>query len=139
MLSKWQWNLLKTVFVLLLGKMILQLFTAFPYFANLAATFLDFTVGYLHWTFLGVVTIALFFFLDYFKLMRISGKAYVFYFVGFVITELLIFYKGLAAWQSFPIFEGYFEALAVGSLLIPLGLIAMLVYEKGTGRVVRDF
>jgi len=55
--------------------MLLQLLTAFPYFANLAATFLDFTVGYLHWTFLGVVTIALFFLLDYFKLMRISCKA----------------------------------------------------------------
>ncbi len=130
MLTKWQWSLLRTVFVLLFVKMILQLLTAFPYFANLAATVLDFTVGYLHWTFLGVVTIALFFFLDYFRFLRISGKAYVVYFTGFLITELLIFYKGIAAWQSFSIFEGYFEALAVGSLLIPLSLIAMLMQKK---------
>ncbi len=128
-LSKWQWNLLQTVAVLLFVKMVLQLLTALPYFANLAATFLDFTIGYLHWTFLGVVTIALFFFLDYFKLMRISGKAYVFYFTGFVITELLIFYKGLAAWQSFPIFQGYFEALAIGSSLIPLSLLLMMAFS----------
>jgi len=42
----------------------------------------------------------------------------------------LIFYKGLAVWQSFSIFEGYFEALAVGSLLIPLGLIVMMMRKK---------
>ena len=129
-LSKLQWNLLKAVFVLLSVKMILQLLTAFPYFANMAATVLDFTIGYLHWTFLGVVTIALFFLLDYFKLIWISGKAYIVYFLGFMVTELLIFYKGLAVWQSFSIFEGYFEALAVGSLLIPLGLIVMMMRKK---------
>ncbi|SDE47713.1 hypothetical protein SAMN05421636_105211 [Pricia antarctica] len=132
--SKWQWNLLQTVAVLLFVKMVLQLLTAFPYFANLAATFLDFTIGYLHWTFLGVVTIALFFFLDWFKLMRISSKAYVFYFTGFVITELLIFYKGLAAWQSLPIFKGYFEALAIGSSLIPLSLLLMLAFSWRGGQ-----
>lgn len=130
MLSKWQWHLLKTVLVLLFAKMMLQWLTAFPYFANIASTYLAFTIGYLHWTFLGVVTIALFFFLDYFKLMRISGKAYLFYFVGFVLTELLIFYKGIAAWQGFSIFEGYFEALAVGSGLIPLSLIFMLLRKQ---------
>jgi hypothetical protein len=129
-LSKWQWNALKTVFVLLLVKMILQWLTAFPYFANLAARVLDFTIGYLHWTFLGVVTIALFFFLDYFRVLPISRKAYGFYFIGFGVTETLIFYKGLAAWQSFSIFEGYFETLAIGSLLIPLSLIAMLVRKR---------
>ena len=129
-LSKWQWNVLKTVMVLLFMKMILQLITSVPYFANLAATVLNFTVGYLHLTFLGVVTIGLFFFLDYFRQMRISKKAYIVYFMGFVVTELLIFYKGIAAWQNFPIFEGYYEVLAIGSLLIPMSLIAMLLHKR---------
>ena len=129
-LSKWQWNVLKTVAVLLLLKMVLQLITAVPYFAKLASTFLDFTIGYLHWTFLGVVTVSLFFLLDYFELIWISRKAYFVYFTGFVATELLIFYKGIAAWQNFPIFEGYYEVLGIGSLLIPLSLIAMLVRKR---------
>ncbi len=130
MLSKWQWNVLKTVAILLFIKMMLQLLTAIPYFANLAATVLDFTIGYLHLTFLGVVSLALFFLLDYFKLMQISRKAYFVYFSGFVVTELLIFYKGIAAWQGFSIFNGYFEVLTIGSLLFPLSLIVMLLYKQ---------
>ncbi|MEZ4971075.1 MAG: hypothetical protein R2814_15710 [Flavobacteriaceae bacterium] len=52
-LSRLQFYVLKLVTALLLVKMILQWLTAWPFFANLAATVLDFTIGYLHWTFLG--------------------------------------------------------------------------------------
>lgn len=124
--SRFQSNLLKTTVVLLATKMLLQLLTATPYFAELAATVLDFTIGYLHWTFLGVVTIGIFFFLDYFKLMKIPKKAYSLYLMGFLVIEALIFYKGIVAWQSFPPFQGYFEVLAAGSLLIPLSLVLIL-------------
>jgi len=126
MCSKWQWIFLWIVAVLLVLKMGLQLLTAFPYFSDLAATFLNFTVGYLHLTFLGVVTIALFFLLDYFGMLYISKTAFVLYFMGFVVTEALIFYKGIAGWRGFPVFEAYYNTLAVGSLLIPLSLIIVL-------------
>lgn len=132
MFSPFKEVLLKTMVVLLIVKMLLQLLTAIPYFANLAATVLDFTIGYLHWTFLGVVTIGLFFFLDYFKLMVLSRKAYLLYFIGFVFTEALIFYRGIAAWQSFPAFEGYAMVLASGSLLIPLALLLILLKGRST-------
>ncbi len=127
MVSPFQKRLLKTVVVLLGIKMLLQLLTALPYFANLAATVLDFTIGYLHWTFLGVVTINLFLFFDYFKLMGISKKGYLLYWIGFLVTEGLIFYKGIAVWQNFSLFDGYFDVLALGSFLIPLSLAFMLV------------
>lgn len=121
--SSFQKELLITAIILMVIKMLLQLLMAIPYFANLAATYLDFTIGYLHWTFLGVVTIGIFFFLDYFKMLKIAKKAYLIYLLGFVITEALIFYKGIAAWLNFSIFENYFEVLAIGSFLIPLSLI----------------
>lgn len=120
--SPLQKGLLKTVAVLLAVKMLLQLITAFPYFANLAATHLNFTIGYLHWTFLGVVSIGLFLFLDYFGLLRISKNGYFMYLTGFVVTEALIFYKGISGWQGLAVFESYSEVLAVGSALIPLAL-----------------
>ncbi len=116
-------GLLITATILLVVKMILQLLTAIPYFADLAATILDFTIGYLHWTFLGVITIGLFFFLDYSKLLRITRRAYLLYFVGFLAMEALIFYKGIVAWQGFELFPHYFEVLAMVSLSIPLSLI----------------
>ncbi|WP_425235714.1 hypothetical protein [Ulvibacterium sp.] len=103
--------------------MLLQLLTAFPYFA---ATILDFTIGYLHWTFLGVVTLSLFLFLDYLKLLQIYLKTHFLYLFGFFLTEILIFYKGIAAWQSFAVFENYYEILWAGSLLIPLSLGILL-------------
>ncbi|MEZ2416185.1 hypothetical protein ACA086_14590 [Muriicola sp. E247] len=126
MFSPLQNVLLKTVAVLLGVKMLLQLITAFPSFANLATTHLDFTIGYLHWTFLGVVTLSLFLFLNYFGLLKLSKSTYYFYLIGFLITEALIFYKGIAAWKSVPLFDGYFQALAVGSIAIPIALFILL-------------
>lgn len=128
--TSFQMLLLRLVVVLLGVKMILQLLTSITYFANLAATVLDFTIGYLHWTFLGVVTISLFLFLDYFKLLVISKRTCALYLIGFLLTEILIFYKGIAAWQGFSIFTGYFEMLATGSLLIFLSLIFILFRNR---------
>ena len=107
-------------------KILLQLFSAFPYFSNLVATVIDFTIGYLHWTFLGVVTLGLFLLLDFFKLLQLDRRGYYIYLIGFVGTEILIFYKGIMAWQRWPIFDAYYEVLAVVSLLLPLALLYIL-------------
>lgn len=120
-----QLQILKTVTLLLFLKMGLQVVSSVPYFANLASTILDFTIGYLHFTFLGVVTLGLFLFLDYFGLMKISKTSLMLYVMGFVFTEGLIFFKGIAAWLHFGIFKGYFEGLALGSLLILISLVSM--------------
>lgn len=124
--SKFQFVLLKTVAVLIGIKMLLQLLTTLPYIADLAAKYIDFTIGYLHWTFLGVVSIGLFLFLEYFKLIRVSKKPYLAYLLGFALTEVLIFYKGIVAWQSLVLFDGYSEALALSCLLILASLIFLL-------------
>lgn len=124
--SKLQYSLLKMLGLLLFIKMAMQLLTSLPYFAKLAHTYLDFTIGYLHLTFLGVVSMGLFLFLDIFGLLSMSKKAYNLYLMGFLITELLIFYKGTVGWLGFPIFDGHAWILASGSLLIPIGLIVLL-------------
>nr|AWJ66160.1 hypothetical protein [uncultured bacterium] len=129
--SRFHYILLKTIAVLLFVKMGLQLLTSIPYFANLAASIVDFTIGYLHWTFLGVVTLGLFLFLNYFKLMRLPRISLILYLIGFVLTEALIFYKGIMAWQRIPIFDGYFESLALGSLLILVSLVSLLKPKWG--------
>lgn len=130
-LSNFQFGILKLGAVLLLVKMILQLLTALPYFANLASTVLDFTIGYLHWTFLGVITFGLFFFLQFFGMIKLYKSSYIFYLMGFAITEVLIFYKGTAAWLGWALFEGYLKLLAIGSFLIPIALILILWQSKG--------
>nr|WP_262923139.1 hypothetical protein [Arenibacter sp. N53] len=130
-ISKFQFGILKLATVLLFVKMTLQLLTAMPYFSNLASTVLDFTIGYLHWTFLGVITVGLFFFLEFLGLIKLSKSSYIVYLLGFAITELLIFYKGIAGWLGWPLFEGHLKFLVIGSVLIPIALILILWQSKG--------
>lgn len=120
-------NVIKAIGLLWVTKMILQLLSSIPYFANLATTYLDFTVGYLHLTFLGVVTISLFLFLDYFKLLFLKKKLFLIYVLGFVLTELLIFFKAIVSWQSTTLFSEYYFILAVASLLILVAVLGILI------------
>ncbi len=129
-LSNLQNLLVRTVVILIGIKMLLQLITALPYFAQMAATYLDFTIGYLHLTFLGVISFGLFFFMDYFGLIQMSKKSYLLYFFGFILTECLIFYKGFAAWQGWDVFSGYTSILALCSLLVLLGILLLLIQNR---------
>jgi len=124
--SQFYHNSLLLVGVLLVVKMILQLLSSLPYFADLAVTYLDFTIGYLHWTFLGVVTISLVVFLDYFKLIQLNTKMFYVYVSGFVLTESLIFYKAIVSWQSTLLFSGFYLVLAFASLLILFAVLGFL-------------
>jgi hypothetical protein len=125
--SPFQEGVFITALILLATKMLLQLLTAFPYFANLATIYPDFIIAYLHWTFLGVISIGLLLCLNYFGSLRLSRKAYYLYLAGFIVTEALIFYKGIAAWQRLLLFDDFFEALTLGSTLIVVSLVLMLV------------
>src|SRR5690606_37241317 len=120
------YRMLLLIAFLLMVKMTLQLISGLPYFANLAATVLDFTIGYLHWTFLGAITLGIFFFLDYLGLIKLTKLGFTVYLMGLIFTESFIFYKGLAAWLRWPLFEGYLKYLAIGSLLIPVALVLIL-------------
>lgn len=126
-LSVFHLFLLKLAGICLLIKIILQMLTAIPYFAELSANVIDFVVGYLHWVFLGVVSIALFAFLNYFRLLNISKTGFYIYLTGFLLSEALIFYKGLAIWLALPFFSDYFVILLIISALIPTAILMMLV------------
>jgi hypothetical protein len=127
LLTKWQVMLLKLVVVLFCIKLLLQLLTTLPYFVQMATRHIDLIIGYLHLTFLGVISIGLFFLMDYFKLFQVSRRPFQWYFLGFLTMEILIFYRGMAGWLQWPLWDGHTETLAVGSLLILLSLLWMLL------------
>lgn len=108
-------------------KILMQLLTAVPYFVDLSYNIIDFVVGYLHLVFLGVVSVALFGFLQYFRLVQISKTTFYIYLTGFLLSESLIFYKGLAIWLALPFVSNYFAMLLVVSGLIPLAVALMLI------------
>ncbi|WP_430969051.1 hypothetical protein [Spongiimicrobium sp. 2-473A-2-J] len=128
------WSL-KISALLFLVKLVLQFFGSLPPIAALVMSNIDFVIGYLHWTFLGVVSIALFGFLRYFRLIGLSKKALLFYLIGFGLTEGLIFYKGIAVWKQLPLLTDYFWylALASGVLLLAIGIILGLQFSKRVG------
>lgn len=125
-----QLQILKTVSFLWPIKLLLELLGSFPYFANLSSTILDFTIGYLHWTFLGVITLSIFLFFEFFKILSIPRKAYWLYFFGFVTTEALIFGKGLAIWLHLGLFSSYFIVLAALSAAFPVAIYFFLGAKK---------
>ncbi|WP_029037658.1 hypothetical protein [Salinimicrobium xinjiangense] len=118
--------LLKLTGVLLAVKLLLQLFSAIPYFANLAFNFPDFVIGYLHWVFLGVVSIPLFVFLSQKALLKLPKWIFWLYFAAFILTEALIFYKGTATWLELPLLPDYFKILAYISVFLPLTVGTLL-------------
>ena len=118
--------LLKLAALLLAVKIIMQLFSAHPFFAELAFTYTDFVIGYLHWTFLGLISISLFAFLEIAGIFKNSKSAFWIYFTGFTLSEALIFYKGTSIWLGLPFLENYFMILVVVSSLLPLSLFIIL-------------
>ena len=121
--------LLNTAVILLLVKLFLQMISAIPYVANLALTYKDFVIGYLHLVLLGVVVTTMLVFLNYFGLLRIPRYFLDFFLFAFFSTEILIFYKGLAFWQHLSFIPSYYHILATLSLLFPIG-IAVLFFKS---------
>lgn len=123
--SKLSYRLLLTITIIFVAKLIFQFGGAIPAIANSIATNVDAIIGYLHWIFLGVVSISLLLFLQEFRLIRLSGKHISLYILGFLLTEGLIFYKVYVAWSSTTLLSHYFHYLVVASglLLVAIALI----------------
>jgi len=115
--------LLKTAFAFLLIKIILQTSTLLPYFANLPSQILHFVIGYIHLIFLGIISISLFALLHHFKLIKLSKGGYTLFLIGFLITEVLIFYKGFSIWLLLYIPENYLLLLAIFSIFMGIGIL----------------
>ncbi|WP_203966929.1 hypothetical protein [Capnocytophaga stomatis] len=80
----------------------------------------DLIISYLHLNFLGVINLGLLFILSSCKLLEINKLSVLVYLSAFIVTEILIAYKGLFLWLDFPFFDAYFLYLAIGSILFLL-------------------
>lgn len=103
--------------VLLAIKSDMQLLSALPYFAMLAYYTPDFVIGYLHLVFLGVVSLGLLAFLKHTALVVLPKPALQLFVIVIILSELLIFYKGLVSWLDIVWFSWYYELLAFISFI----------------------
>lgn len=121
--------LFKIAGVLLVVKVFMQFFSAFPYMADLAYRLKDFVIGYLHLVFLGIVIPMMLTFLNYFRLLSIPKSFLWFFLVAFITTETLIFYKAFAIWLGLPFFQNYYILLAILSCLFPIA-VGILFFKQ---------
>lgn len=126
-------------FLAFLVKIVMQLASAFPIFADLAYKARNFTIGYLHIVFLGFISNFLIAWLLQSGLVKLKNvKAFwglgIFIF-GFILSEIVIFLQPifiLSGWGSLSYGN---EFLATISLLMPLGLIIFYVCTSFKDRV----
>jgi len=121
--------LLKIAMVFFSLKLIAQLLGAIPQFAEIVATNKDLIIGYLHWIFLGVVTISIFAFTVQKGLMKITISSLFFYLVGFLLTEGLLFYKAFKVWSGSGLETNYYFLLFVVSFLLFLSIGVILLQQ----------
>lgn len=126
-IAPFSYQLLQFIYLLFIFKIVLQLLTSIPYFAELVTQIIDFVIGYLHLTFLGITSLSLFVFLKEFGLIQIPKFWLRMYLTGFIVSELLIFYKGFCNWQQFSIISYYYEILVHVSALIPIAVLGIFI------------
>ncbi|WBX75051.1 hypothetical protein PG911_10315 [Tenacibaculum ovolyticum] len=127
--SKFYFHLLKVTGLLFFLKLVFQIIGSTPYFARAISSNVDLIIGYLHWTFLGVVSIALLLFLHQFKLIKLSKKSVLVYLIGFILTELFIFYKGIIVWTNLSLINNYFEYLVIVSCILLIGIFNLFINQ----------
>ncbi|HZH86177.1 MAG TPA: hypothetical protein VFD77_02595 [Brumimicrobium sp.] len=123
------WQLIRWTFLLLLIKMLMQLLGSFQYTADLVSNNTYLTIGFLHWVFLGVVTMGLLALLEKAQLIRLNPLSIQLYVLGFILTELVIFYKPAEIILNFPLLPNYNWLLFVASLIMVIGITSILINQ----------
>ena len=126
----WLQHLLKAAFVAFVLKLILQAASAFPAIAAMAYQNRNFVIAYLHLVLLGVITVFAMAstFQHYYIRRSINIRTgLVFFFVAFIVTELLI--AGAAAGNLWGFSIPYYtEQLLFFSFFLPTGLF-LIFYD----------
>lgn len=110
-------------------KLVAQFAGSFPQAIDIISRNNDFVISYIHWMFLGVVSISIFAFLNYYRLLRISVPIFVIYLVGFLLTEALIFYRGVTNWWSTPPLPNISFLIANASIIVLVAVGFLLLNQ----------
>jgi hypothetical protein len=106
-------------------KNLMQFFSALPAIADLGYTVRNFTIGYLHLIFLGMVTVFLiaYFFKQGFlhRHNTVSKVGLVLLLFGFIVSETYLFLQPLFFMYGLGAIPAYYPSLFAFSLLMPLG------------------
>lgn len=120
--------LLKLIGVFLGVKLIAQFAGAFPAIAETVTVNIDLVISYLHWIFLGIISLGLLVVLNNYRLLKFSKSSFILYISGFFLTEFLIAYRGIG-------FRARLPAISDISLYIVLASVLLLL---AVGKILFD-
>lgn len=112
-------------------KLVLQAATLFPAFATTLINHLNFIIGFIHLSMLGVISGFLFSFILKTKIVEPKGSTAIgiyLFLTGFVLTELLLALQGSYFYFKIGFIKNYYLILFIASIFLPLG-IAFILYS----------
>lgn len=113
---------LKIAGLLLVAKLFAQFAGAFPFISDVVTVNLDLVISYLHWIFLGIISLTLLAFLDHNRLLKFGTLSFVIFISGFVLTEFLIAYRGLTAIAKLPAIPDISPYIVLASCLLVIAI-----------------
>lgn len=117
---------IKLIVFLLSIKLIAQILGSFPVIAETIFTNLDMIISYIHWVFLGIVSVLLLVFLNYFKLLKLTKTDLYIYLIGFFLTEFLIFYRGLTSLTQIGTLSSIHLLISLASVILFIAIAFIL-------------
>lgn len=133
------YGLFKWGFILLIVKLVMQLMGSFPHYAEFVVNNKFLTIGFIHMVFLGVVTLPLFALLKNKKLIYLPVRNIRLYVIGFLATELMIFYLPSTIMYGLPTIspQPYNLMLFFASVILVLS-IANILFSQFKKRKLED-
>lgn len=134
-ISDFSYQILQLVFVTFMLKAVLQFMGSFPYYAELTYSIRNFIIGYLHLVMLGIFTPFLLVLAAEMGLINIKKNYFKIYYLGFVLSEGVIFIWAIFRWFgiSYDIFL-LERLLFIFTLVLAIG-IWLIVFTKNNRNV----
>lgn len=130
--GKW---LLRIGLFTLVMKISIQSAVVIPAIAEASYTIRNLVIGFLHLILLGVVSHLALFTAQKGHLIRIhrglSGWGGIILGAGFILSEAVLFIQGCMFWAAMGFLPAYYELLFGVSLLMPLGILLLLISQRG--------
>lgn len=139
--TRWLWMMASIAFMM---KVVLQVLSIIPYLSHFAFGFRPVIIGYLHLSFVGIISLFIFGYINEFIHRfrgKVSGIGAIIFVVGFIIQEFILMLQGLEAMNVEPIKSAniilfYCAVLMViGLIWITVGIMRTQEFELETRRV----
>ncbi len=137
--TRWLWVMASIAFII---KVILQLLSIIPFFSHYAFAYRPVIIGYLHLSFLGIISFFILGYIDF--AIRETGRALsklgiILFVSGVLAQEFILMLQGLEALEFKPI-KAANMGLFYCAVMIVLGLLLMVVrFNKSKSLLVTDF